>query len=195
MNALRHPLAVSALLASAWVVAGAGFTCAAAQADDSASPAGTGYWKSHKYSFQYMGFTSTYSCDGLADKLKVLLLAAGARGDLKSQPGACASGFGRPDKFARAELTFSTLAPADGGIAAGAKPVNGALRPVSFTSLSPRDLRLGDCEVVEQFRSQVLPMFATRNVVNNTTCIPNQESGSSIDLRFEVFAPVAAVKH
>ena len=74
-----------------------------------------GAWQEHKYSFQYMGFTSTYSCDGLADKLKVLLLAAGARADVKSQPGACASGYGRPDKFARADLTFYTLQPLEGG--------------------------------------------------------------------------------
>ena len=64
-----------------------------------------------------MGFTTTYSCDGLADKLRMLLLAAGARADVKSQPGACAAPFGRPDKFARADLTFSTLAPADAGAA------------------------------------------------------------------------------
>jgi hypothetical protein len=38
-------------------------------------------------------------------------------------------------------------------------------------------------------------MFTTRNVVSSTTCIPNQESGSTIDLKFEVFAPVAAAKH
>jgi hypothetical protein len=195
MNARRHPLAVSALIACASVLTGAAFTGAPAHAEDSASSAGPGTWQTHKYSFQFMGFTTTYSCDGLADKLRVLLLAAGARGDLKSQPGACASGFGRPDKFARAELTFSTLAPAAGDTAAAAKPVNGAWRPVLFTSHSPRDLRLGDCEVVEQFRSQVLPMFATRNVVSNITCIPHQDSGSNIDLKFEVFAPVAAVKH
>jgi hypothetical protein len=142
-----------------------------------------------------MGFTSTYSCDGLADKLRMLLLAAGARGNLKSQPGACASGFDRPDKFARADLTFSTLAPAQGDTAPDAKPVTGVWRAVAFTSFSPQNLRVGDCEIVEQFRSQVLPMFTTRNVVSNTTCIPNQESGSTIDLKFEVFAPVAAPKH
>jgi hypothetical protein len=142
-----------------------------------------------------MGFTSTYSCDGLADKLKMLLLAAGARSDLKSQPGACAAPFGRPDKFARADLTFSTLAPAQGDAASDTKPVRGVWRTVTFTSHSPRNLRTGDCEVVEQFRSQVLPMFTTRNVVSNTTCIPHQESGSIIDLTFEVFAPVPPAKH
>src|ERR1700691_615662 len=61
-----------------------------------------GTWQKHQYSFAFMGFTTTYSCDGLADKLRRLLLAAGARKDVKSRPGACASGFGRPDKFARA---------------------------------------------------------------------------------------------
>src|ERR1700690_2342773 len=77
-----------------------------------AAPA-EGTWQFHKYSFQFMGFTSTYSCDGLADKLKLLLTASGARSDAKARAGACASGFGRPDKFARADLTFYTLAPAD----------------------------------------------------------------------------------
>ena len=32
-----------------------------------------------------MGFTSTYSCDGLASKLKLLLIASGARPDAKVQ--------------------------------------------------------------------------------------------------------------
>jgi len=77
-----------------------------------------------------MGFTSTYSCDGLADKIKLLLTAAGARHDSQSQPGACANGFGRPDKFARANLTFYTLAPSGADTPAGTKQVDGVWRPV-----------------------------------------------------------------
>jgi hypothetical protein len=195
MIARRHSLAASAGIACALGFAGAWLPCASARADDAASSGSPGTWQSHKYSFQFMGFTSTYSCDGLADKLRMLLLAAGARGDVKSQPGACASGFGRPDKFARADLTFSTLAPAQGGAPPAGKPVNGVWRAVAFASFSPRNLRVGDCELVDQFRSQVLPLFTTRNIVSNTTCIPHQESGSTIDLKFEVFSPVAAAKH
>jgi hypothetical protein len=160
-------------------------------ADGSASaaaPPTAGSWQSHKYSFQFLGFTTTYSCDGLADKLRILLLAAGARSDLKSHPGACASGFGRPDKFARADVTFYTLAPADTNTAAGAKPVNGVWRSVSLGAHSPRELAIGDCELVEQFRNQLLPMFAARNIIDNMTCIPHQDSGSTIDLRFDAFA-------
>lgn len=163
-------------------------------ADDAAHEPGV--WQKHQYSFAFLGFTSTYSCDGLADKLKVLLLAAGARPDVKSQAGACASGFGRPDKFARADLTFYTLAPAGTaapagtGASADAKPADGLWRPVSFGDRSPRELRVGDCELVEQFRDSVLPMFTTRNIDNHTTCIPHQESGSTIALNFESFTGV-----
>ena len=146
-----------------------------------------GVWQKHEYSFVFMGFTSTYSCDGLADKIKLLLIAAGARHDAKSWPGACANGFGRPDKFARADLTFYTLAPIAGDTPSQDKPVDGVWRPVAFTERSPRELGIGDCELIEQFRSNVLSMFTTRNVNNGTTCVPHQDSGSRIDLRFESF--------
>jgi len=154
-----------------------------------------GVWQKHEHSFRYMGFTSTYSCDGLADKLKLLLIAAGARRDAKSQAGACASGFGRPDKFANATLTFYTLAPPAADTPADAKQVNAVWRPVALSARSPRELALGDCEVVEQFRNSVLPMFTTRNVVNHTTCVPNQLSGSNIDLRFESLAAAPSAAH
>jgi hypothetical protein len=164
----------------------------ASLADDSTSAAGEpGTWQNHHYTFQFLGFTTTYSCDGLADKLRMLLLAAGARSDVKSQAGACAAGFGRPDKFARADLNFYTLAPADAG-AAGA--LSGVWRPVTFGYHSPRDLERGDCELVEQFRTQLLPMFTTRNVTGTTTCIPFQDSGSNIDLRFEALTAPPAKK-
>jgi hypothetical protein len=153
-------------------------------------------WQKHVYSFAFMGFTSTYSCDGLADKLKLLLIAAGARPDVKSRAGACASGFGRPDKFARADLTFYTLAPAalvTPDKPADGAPVNGAWIPVTLSYEQPRQLGRGDCELVEQFRANVLPMFHTRNFDDHTTCIPHQESGSVIDLKFEALAAPAKV--
>jgi hypothetical protein len=154
-----------------------------------------GVWQKHEYSFVFMGFTSTYSCDGLADKMKLLLIAAGARQDAKSQPGACASGFGHPDKFARANLTFYTLAPSGTDTPSGSTQVDGVWRPVSFTDHSPRDLRTGDCELVEQFRNNVLPMFTTRNVDDHTTCVPHQDSGSVISLRFESFTAAPRAPH
>lgn len=159
----------------------------AADAPAAAEPQ-SAVWQEHKVSFDFLGFTSTYSCDGLADKLKILLLAAGARPDVKSQAGACASSFGRPDKFARADLTFYTLIPADAAVASTGKTVDGTWQHVALASHQPRELATGDCELVEQFKSSVLPMFATRNVAERTTCIPHQDSGSVIDLEFDSLA-------
>ena len=164
----------------------------AAFADPSTTDAGQGVWQKHEYSFQFFGFTTTYSCDGLASKLKVLLIASGARADAKSTSEACVRGYGSPDKFARARLTFYALAPL--GDAENANtPVSGVWRPVVIANRSPRDVALGDCELVEQFRDKVLPMFTTRNIDSRVTCVPNQLSGSVI-LKFEVFAPVPAAK-
>lgn len=164
------------------------FLSASVGAQGTGTPGERGVWQKHEYSFAYMGFTTTYSCDGLADKVKLLLIAAGARQDAKSRAGACASGFGRPDKFARASLTFYTLAPAAAGGSPDDAQVAAVWRRVSFAYRSPRELTTGDCELVEQFRNNVLPMFTTRNVDNHTTCVPHQESGSNIGLRFESLA-------
>jgi len=116
----------------------------ASLADAPSPPPGEpGMWQKHEYSFTFLGFTSTYSCDGLADKLRVLLIASGARPDAKARAGACASGFGRPDKFARADLTFYTLAPWLTAAAPGAPPINGVWQPVSLADRSPRELSRG----------------------------------------------------
>ena len=156
-----------------------------------AAPAEPGLWQKHEYSFTYLGFTTTYSCDGLADKLRVLLIASGARSDAKAWPGACAAGLGRPDKLAQARLTFYTLAPAGRELpaaeAAAGSTAPGVWIPVVTTVHKPRELDPGDCELVEQFRSSVLPLFTTRNIDDHTTCIPHQDSGSNIDLKFESF--------
>jgi len=177
-------------ISSALVLCGSSMTAIAGE--NSAAAPEQGVWQKHEYSFQYFGFTTTYSCDGLASKLRVLLIAAGARADAKSISGACVRGFGNPDKLARANLKFYTLAPAGNGKNASPS-IDGVWRSVAFADRSPREVGLGDCELIEQFRDKVLPMFTTRNVDNRMTCVPNQLSGSGINLKFEVFAgaPVA----
>jgi hypothetical protein len=67
-------------------------------------------------------------------------------------------------------------------------------RSVRFADRSPRELALGDCELIEQFRDKVLPMFTTRSVESQMTCVPNQLSGSAINLRFEVLGVPGANK-
>jgi hypothetical protein len=170
-----------------------GLSMTAFAAESAAGDAEPGVWQRHEYSFQFLGFTTTYSCDGLASKLKVLLIAAGARADAKSTSEACARGYGTPDKFARARLTFYTLAPVGNAQNAGPS-INGAWHLVVFADRSPREVALGDCELIEEFRDKVLPMFTTRNIDSRLTCVPNQLSGSRINLTFDVFSGLPAAK-
>jgi hypothetical protein len=179
----RNAATAAALMLGGWMAS------AAFAADEAGAP---GLWQKQEYSFVFMGFTSTYSCDGLAGKLKLLLIAAGARADAKAYPGGCASGLGRVDKLARADLTFYTLVPAAAAAAtAEGPPVGGTWRSVGWSRRSPRELQLGDCELVEQFKRELLPKFTTRNIVDQTTCVPHQLSGTSFNLQFESFAAPA----
>jgi hypothetical protein len=166
-----------------------------------------GHWQAHTYDFHVMGFTSTYSCDGLEGKLKLLLRLARAREDAKVD-ALCPRGYGVPDKLAQAKVTFSTLqigspspeaaasaSPAASAAAtSGPAGVAGVWRHVEIAPHRPFELQLGDCELVEQFRDRMLPMFTTRNLKSQVTCVPHQESGSNFSLRFDVFAPVPAAK-
>lgn len=189
---------------------------AAAEADGAQSPSGTGpepgVWQPRKIELVYMGFTSTYSCDGLQSKLELLLRQLGARPDFKVMTYACPRGYGEPSKFVRAEIQFASLRPAAAAAGTAAEPANpgapgaataaapeappvdGAWRSVELAPHHPFDLQDGDCELIEQFRDKVLPLFTTRQVQARITCIPYQDTGGPFDLQLQVFAPVPAAK-
>jgi len=193
MSAQRSVQSISMLLSAA-LLAGA----AAAQTPDAgAIAAQPGSWQTHQQNFWYMGFTSTYSCDGLTDQLRVLFKQLGARDDIKIVP-LCTRELGRPDKMAQAGLTFSSLQPAAAAAAASApaadQSVPGTWRHVEWAPHKPYQLGGGDCELIEQVRDKILPLFSTRNLVNKVSCVPHQDSGNQYFLSFDVFAPVVAPK-
>jgi len=167
----------------------------AASAAAMAEPQSTapGSWQPHELEFQFVGFTTTYSCDGLEAKLRLLLGQLGARPGFSVQTYGCARGPGMPDKFARARLQFSTLQPAAGAeagtstAAAAQTPVTGAWKNVTLAPQRPYALASGDCELIEQFRDRVLPLFATRAVQNQISCVPH-EVPAGYSLGMEVFA-------
>lgn len=175
---LRKPLLAHAL-AAALVLA------AAAPVYAEGDP---GSWQSQKTELNYMGFTTTYSCDGLQSKLELLLRKLGASSDAKVQAYGC-DRFDAPSKFARATLNFATLHP----VASDTDPaVPGRWRTIEFAPHRPFALGEGDCELIEQFRDQVLPLFATRGLEGRVNCVPHQVS--TFSLKFQVFAPIAAAR-
>lgn len=184
-------LVVAASLAAGCVLAG--IASAEPEAPPPGSPAGTapapnGAWQQHKYTFNYMGFTSTYTCDGLEDKLRLLLRLTGAESGYKVR-SSCARGWNRPDRLAMADLTFSSLKPTESDAIAA-----GEWRHVQLSPQHPFDLGRGDCELVEEFRDRILPLFTVRNLVSNVTCIPYQDSGTDYSLSYDVYAPITPQK-
>jgi hypothetical protein len=200
---VRHRLqsGACALFAAAAAVAAVGVAFAdpapdssSAGSGDASAPTQPGSWQTRQSDFWFMGFTATYSCDGLSEKVLLLLRQVGARSDAKVVP-LCTREFGQPDKFAEVKLTFASLQPAVANNSTAAnQAVPGVWRHVELAPNKPFSLQGGDCELIEQFRDKLLPLFATRNLENKVSCVPHQDAGNQYQLSFDVFAPATAPK-
>ncbi len=138
-------------------------------------------WTPRELSFVYLGLTAQYSCDGLRDRVTDVLRQLGARPDLEVRESACAS-TGRPDAFAAVRIKMSVLQPVTGESAAA---VPAHWKRVDLTS-SRSVLAAGECELLEQVKAQILPLFATRNVEYGSNCQPRQLQLGATWLRAEV---------
>jgi hypothetical protein len=169
--------------------------CAAALADapQSAQPSEWAVWTPKEVRFVYQGFTSHYSCDGLRDKVKSVLLKLGARKDLQVRESPCAGPVSGPNPFPGVSIKMHVLEPAAGKGGGEALPtVPARWRMVDLTS--SRDLLQdpGDCELLEQIKETLLPKFTTRNLEYNSTCVPHQlTSGTRLKAEVLVAEPAA----
>jgi hypothetical protein len=133
--------------------------------------AASGVWTPKELYFQYQGFTTHYSCDGLTDKIKHVVRELGARGDFQVHPSGCSSPDGRPDPFPGVTIKMSVLQPAPDG-AAGSVPAH--WQRVDLKLDKDPVWEAGDCELLEQVKQKLLPLFATRNVDFASNCVPHQ---------------------
>jgi hypothetical protein len=153
------------------------------EAPTAAADAQPAVWTHKEKRYTYMGFTSHYSCDGLRDKIRTTLLKFGARKDLEVTSTGCAGGSGRPVPFPGVSIKMQVLTPAS---STDTQPLQAHWKLVDLTaSRDPLDVA-GDCELIEQIKEQVLPLFTTRNVQYQSTCIPNQLQVGSTQLKAEV---------
>jgi hypothetical protein len=145
---------------------------ASVRADDGGVQA---VWTPKKLQFTYLGFTSRYSCDGLSDKLKQVLLDLGARADLKVTATGCSGGFGRPSRFPGVAATVQVLEPLiDQNPGPDTKVIPAHWKKVVVAPKGDPLKAAGDCELTEQIKQRILPMFSTRNIDYASNCIPNQ---------------------
>jgi len=161
----------------------------AADADQATGAAGqSAVWTQKEVTFVYMGFTTKYSCDGLRDKVKGVLLDLGAqKKDLKVSEFGCTFPYGRPDPFPGVRVKMSVLQPT-GAPGADDKqpPVQAHWKPVDLKLRDSLSNDSGECELVEQIRTKLVPLFATRDVDLKDNCIPHQESATRPSLKMQV---------
>jgi hypothetical protein len=186
-------LAVGAasLLASpaVWAQAGTG-------AARSTPQAVSAQWTPKELRFVYQGFTTHYSCDGLRDKVRRALLDLGARSDLTVRQSGCSGAAGRPDPFPAVRIKMQVLKASDPAVAppADQQPVAAHWQKIDLKLNRDALAESGDCELLEQIKQSLLPLFAARNVEYSSNCVPHQLSPGGTRLSAEVLmadAPVA----
>jgi hypothetical protein len=200
----KWAMLVPAAMAAATAFAAPAFAAAGAQTNEPA------VWKEQDLVLDYMGFTTHYSCDGLRDRVRAVLLQLGARPDLRITSSGCVRAGGGPERFPSVQVHFATLQPAPSaapvqpatapGAAAGtgapatsagasAPAVTagaGAWKRVNLGGVNGFDG--GECELAEAVVRTVLPHFTVRNLDWHEACVPHTAS-IALSLRMDVFAP------
>ena len=142
-------------------------------------------WKTREFTFNFLGFTSRYSCVGLRDQVEQALLTLGARHDLIVTPYPCI-GLGKPEFAPSLQIKLSALEPAPTTATDGT--VETRWKTVSLGG--PGKLNPDECELADQITREILPLFTTRNLKTKNDCVPHQESTGSILLTVDVLVPV-----
>jgi|HubBroStandDraft_5_1064220.scaffolds.fasta_scaffold04878_5 hypothetical protein len=194
-NSTRRKLGTPAFAAAAVVSLGAwlGAPSWADAADNSApaadptAPAEFAVWTPKEVQFTYMGFTTHYTCDGLRDAVRDMVLQLGARkSDLKVTEQPCSGQPDRPNPFPGVRIKMSVLQPAPAQLAPDAQVVEAHWKPVKLPYRETGINAAGQCELLEQFNQKIMPLFTTRNVDLRATCVPHQLEPLGTKLQAEV---------
>lgn len=138
-------------------------------------PTEAAVWTPKEIQFTYMGFTTRYTCDGLRDTVKDMLLQLGARkDDLKVYEQPCSGPPDRPNPFPGVKIKMSVLTPAPSAPADGTQTVPAQWKTVKLPYRETAINGAGQCELLEQVKQKILPLFTTRNVDLRATCVPHQ---------------------
>jgi hypothetical protein len=134
-------------------------------------------WVPKSTHFIYQGFTTRYTCGGLRDEVRSLLSRLGAR-DLKVRELPCSTPTGVPSPFPGVSVKMRVLVPASSPQAAEGKsvgaPVQAHWEHVVLMPANASFEEQGNCELIEEFKESFLPLFTTRNVKYESTCVPYQ---------------------
>ncbi|MEJ0008657.1 MAG: hypothetical protein WDM77_20430 [Steroidobacteraceae bacterium] len=194
-----RPRAQSWLVLMAALGAASALTVAAA-ADNAVVPAMSvappaAQWVERKLDYTYMGFTAKFSCDGLRDNVRDVLLALGARKqDLKIQSRGCTRLEGA-EPFPGVSAQFSVLVPVtpdEIGKVGSASASATQWKTVDLVKLNRSGRDTAPCELLEQLKVKALPLFTSRNLKFNSSCVPHEEHLGEIQFAVDVLQAVPA---
>jgi hypothetical protein len=179
----------TALIGAALIAVAPLFATQASAAADPAAAAISARWQKHELNFDYHGFTSFYTCDGLEDKVRQILVHFGARKDAKVRATGCLSP-DKPSATAWVKVQFESLGEA--GSSGGSDTVAASWQPVELRPNRPSSMGQGECEIVEKIKPVLTAGFALQNLEYRTNCLPHQISLDDYSVRGKVLQPMPA---
>jgi hypothetical protein len=164
-------------------------------ADDSSAGGSVvaGTWEHHHASFTYWGITALYSCDGLEDNIRALLLHLGARKDVTVSARGCPHGSSVPGHNAIVDIDFYSLSPSTDANAPNT--VQARWTPVLVSPTHPYFMSHGDCELVDELKDIVSKNFSLRDLSYRTDCVPHQVNIDDFSVKaqaLKALTPLAA---
>jgi hypothetical protein len=149
----------------------------------------TAVWQHHKELINYYGVTASFTCTGIEDKLRTVLLYFGARKQgLKVTPMCSEQLAPMHQVFVRVE--FDSLTPT-GSAAGGASgdQVNGEWADLHVTPRDPLFRDRGECELFEHLKDLLTKNFTVRDVQYRTTCTPHSTTLQDYNITGQVLLP------
>src|SRR5271167_2806683 len=140
-------------------------------------PAVASTWQHRSATFHYFGIIARYSCAGIEDHVRALLLHFGARADLTVKAKGCPHEIA-PGRVASLDADFYTLAPA--ADASAPDTVQARWTAVVVNPWRPIIMSDGDCELLAQMKDLIADNFTLRGLSYRTDCVPQEINGFSI---------------
>ena len=136
-------------------------------------------WEVHQIRFRYSGFSTHYTCAGIESTLKRLLKLLGARDDARVETNC--RGSSEIQRFHRIRLAFAMPVPAD-KTDISREIIPAEWQEVRVVGHMSRHLDQGDCELLEQFKREVMPHLQVRDLRQKIRCIPYRRDFSRVRL-------------
>jgi hypothetical protein len=175
----------AAALAALAALAGLG---GLASADTAPAEVVSSRWQHHQVKFDYQGFTTAYTCDGLENHVRQILQLLGARKDLSVSAAGCPGPFDTPSHTAWVRADFYSLAPAVD--ANEPDTVRGHWTAVAVTPARPDFMGDGDCELIQEMKSLITGNFTLRDVEYRTDCYPHQITLNGFSITGQALRPL-----